>query len=470
MVTFDISWILPSYGTTHARFYNRSAEIVPASVFASKDQPLGSQCNKVIIARLLSITSPKNGQFGGYNIYAGNKTNNQGTPRRSRLLVTVPKYALLLTFADYFDPPNCIAIFISAKYHFQVLFGKDISNAARVKVGDMFAIKDPEVGANTLGESIHVLKNPAHIVGIVDQGWQTIPIRKSTEANHQVFFDATGKQVKVMEPELLVGNGDFPNCKGNTCDRQNKCNGCFGKASTTRPIVLRCNVHVMECTEYNDVTQRADFLRFTSLAFSNFFFRDLDGMSRRHPEEINSLYELIHKKVQQMVEYVNANGGWRVVGWHRRGVIQDTETGEATLSEQSEGHLTLLVPVDIGVLTNPDFVKLQIPTPTDCLTPPILHTLTTTCPTSTRSTSSTAENSPSAANPTNTEELSIATPNNAVDDSSPPSNNNRAHSGPPSPSSFSSSSQESVTATSFLQSTARPPSQIMLDDLFKDGK
>jgi hypothetical protein len=191
-------------------------------------------------------------------------------------------------------------------------------------------------------------------------------------------------------------------------------------------------------------------------------------MSRRHPEEINFLYDLIDTKVQQMVDYVNANGGWRVVGWHRRGVIQDTETGEATLSEQSEGHLTLLVPVDTGVLTNPNFVQLQIPTPTDSLTPPTLHTLTCEYPASTTSTTSTADNPPSATNPTSREELSSATRNNPIDDSVPPSNNRKTHSGPPSPSSSSTSSH--VTATSFLKSLARPPSEIMLDNLFKDGK
>lgn len=372
MVIFDPTWILPSYVNTHAKYFSRNAEIVPASRFADQNQELGSQHNKVIVARLLSITTPKNNQFGGHSIYAGSKTQNQNTPRRSRLLVTVPKYALLLIFADYFDPPNCVAIFLHSKYAFQLLFGKDPTNAAMVKVGDMFAIKDPEVGANTLGESIHVLKSPAHIVGIVDQGWSEVPIRSSTEANQQVFFDEVGKYLHVVEPELLVGGGDFPNCKGRTCDRQSKCLGCFGKAPTTRPIVLRCNVHVMDCPEYNEVTGRADFQRFTSLAFSALFFQDISSMSRRHPAEIGALYDDIDDAVTKIVHHINQNGGWRVVGWHRRGVVQDTETGDATLSEQTQGHITLLVPTDTSVVETLAFKRLQIATPKDNSVPPTL--------------------------------------------------------------------------------------------------
>ena len=66
-----------------------------------------------------------------------------------------------------------------------------------------------------------------------------------------------------------------------------------------------------------------------------------------------------------MVTHVNNNGGWRVCGWHRQGVRNVDSNGDATLSFETKGHITLLEPSRMNVLDTDAFRDLLVPTPVD---------------------------------------------------------------------------------------------------------
>jgi hypothetical protein len=380
MNTFNPNWILPSYSGSR-KFFSNNAKIVPASNFAQSTSDPTQVHNKVIIARLLSLTSPDRGLMAGRMIATSSKS--LAPVRGKRVIAAIPPYSLLLIFADYYDPPNCIGIFLDSKHAFQLLWGNDCANASKVKVGDMFAIKDPKTGFDQLGDSIYIIRQPKHIAGIVSQGWPTCEIRSSSEANQQVYFDQLNKIIDVQGAELLVGGGKYPNCMCYTCDRLFPCKGCFGKSPTKKPIVLECSVYVQDCPNYDDTTKLAEFERFTSLTFTSLFFQSIVDLSRQHPKAITDRYDEVQNSVNEIVRYVNAHGGWRVVGWHRRGVITDTESGDAILSERTQGHLTVLCPTDMNLETTDEFKAMQISTPFDFTTPTNEFTTTTTSQTTT---------------------------------------------------------------------------------------
>jgi hypothetical protein len=367
MNTFNPNWILPSYSGSRKFFAN--SKIVPASNFAQSTTDPSQVHNKVIIARLLSLTSPDRGLLAGRMIATSSKS--LAPVKGKRVIAAITPYSLLLIFADYYDPPNCIGIFLDSKHAFQLLWGNDCANASKVKVGDMFAIKDPKTGFDQLGDSIYIIRQPKHIAGIVSQGWPTCEIRSSSEANQQVYFDQLNKIIEVQGAELLVGGGKYPNCMSYTCDRLFPCKGCFGKSPTKKPIVLECSVYVQDCPNYDDATKLAEFERFTSLSFTSLFFQSIVDLSRQHPKAITDRYDEVQKSVTDIVHYVNAHGGWRVVGWHRRGVTTDAESGDAILSERTQGHLTVLTPTDVNLESTDQFKAMQIPTPFDFTTPNI---------------------------------------------------------------------------------------------------
>jgi hypothetical protein len=367
---FKTAWILPSYSGS-CKFFNNNPTIVAASDFDILNKEPEHYHEKVIIGRLLTVTSPERGLFAGRTI--ATSTRNAMPTKGKRTVTTIQPYSLLLIFADYFDSPNCFGIFLSKKWAFQSLWGVDISNSSKVKVGDMFAIKDPQPGLDQLGESIYIIKNPTHIAGIIPYGWPTTTMISSSEANQQVFFDETNKIIKVLGTYLHIGGGeDYPNCMGYTCDRVFKCKGCFGRSPTRKPMVLSCSVYVADCPEYNDAIKRADFHHFTSLTFTSLFFQNIVTLSRLHKEIIGNLHSDIQQAVLNIVNLINTNGGWRVVGWHRRGVTTDDESGEAILSETTAGHLTMLMPTNSNILLSDEFKSFQIPTPAHDTVPPIL--------------------------------------------------------------------------------------------------
>ena len=74
----------------------------------------------------------------------------------------------------------------------------------------------------------------------------------------------------------------------------------------------------------------------------------------------------IRKKVAKMVEYVNGNKGWTIVGWYRAGGIMDpaSEGKEKIMNYIMTVHISLLIPTDQSIVSGKDdkFNKLWIST------------------------------------------------------------------------------------------------------------
>ena len=69
------------------------------------------------------------------------------------------------------------------------------------------------------------------------------------------------------------------------------------------------------------------------------------------------------KKVDTMVKYVNEHNGWTIVGWFRRGEVQDASTeGASADAVKTKLHIALLVPTrdKIRKLRDEEFNKLRI--------------------------------------------------------------------------------------------------------------
>jgi hypothetical protein len=302
-------------------YFEADHEIVAAAFFKDGRKAPEEYENKAIVGTFLSLTKPENNQTYAARIDGKDKKMKLG-PKPS---------AIMMVFGDYFNPPNCFCIFVEKKIAFQRLFGHSITRCESVRIGDVFVIKDPEPSMAMLGESLLILRDPVVMGVVVNGNWPTMIMSESTEANHQVFFNEGGKRISVTKPELIRW-GDVAKCGGFTCDRQAHCSGCFGAAATRKPIVMTCAITVEDTPNYGF----AQFRKFSSLRFTNFFFKDLEGLSGKHISVLSSMYLSNKTSILAMISMVNGNGGWNVCGWHRQGVRTET-AGEQILNGRTGG-------------------------------------------------------------------------------------------------------------------------------------
>ena len=365
MVYFDVNCILPPFQSS-AILFNPPHEIVDATHFNDTRRNPYEYHDKVLIGRLSSIAYPNNGQYIGKTPYYQGKSNaNNQANKKGRYALVHTNTTIMLFFADLAGLPGTFAIILPRKLDFQKLFGDDSSRSELVRIGDVFAIKDPLPSRETLGESIIILKEPKIVVGVIASGWPRQELITSTTGNWQVCFDDTGKTIRVLGSCLIYNASDRTNCSGFMCDRQAYCKGCFGRSPTKRPIVLQCDVIVDDCPLYNNVGGVAWFPRVTTYRFTSLFFKDLETLSGKHVSSIQSLYPTIATAIPNMVTYINQHRGWEVAGWHRQGVINESATGDMHLSSETRGHITYLYPTDPTVLQDQAFRDMKIVTPND---------------------------------------------------------------------------------------------------------
>jgi len=378
MTRFNPQLILPSYRAGVEHIFNIHHEVVMASHFAEANHETQDFHNKVVIGRLLSISTPNtSGMHLGRSLTIGARSSASAGvvgngAKRSKIMSPVASFAFILIFGDQWGAPNCFALILNRKSDFQRQFGTDIARSELVRIGDVFAIKDPRPSDDQLGDTITILKEPKLIVGITSTGWTSQPLKKAMGANWQVYFDEPNKQIEVHGPTLLLPFNKTMTCNAYTCDRQNLlCKGCFGKSPTKKPIVLECDVVVRNTLQYSESSNTAKFERFTSFRFTTLFFNNIVGLSSMHDSVIRGMYNQIQESVLAMVHFVNINGGWSVTGWHKRGVITDDGTGDQILSIRTAGHLILLQPTDMSILDRPEFRAMKICEPNNNVLPTV---------------------------------------------------------------------------------------------------
>ena len=369
MAIFNFDLLLPNFHSVRYYFQYHQHTIVPATHFADTNRNPREYHNKVVIGRLLSITTPKDGSYFGQTTSVS-AASASSSSQKGRHQTMHASSAVLLVFADLYNAPNCCALFLPRKLSFQTLFGKDTSLCNTVRIGDVFVIKDPMVSDEHLGESIVILKQPRIMAAVVNHGWPVTPMVTSSVANFQVYFDEPGRTIEILGAQVITGPETQLGCGGFTCDRQKVCLGCYGKSATRKTVVFRCDVSVLNAPHYSG--GMAFFPGVCSLRLGRLFFRDLDAISFKNEQTIVSVYGDLMVAVNAIVAFVNDHGGWRVCGWHRQGMLTEKSSGESILNARTKGHITLLEPSNIALLEDPALADLQVATPVDDRVPEAL--------------------------------------------------------------------------------------------------
>lgn len=359
---FEKSWLKPG---TKTYWYdeNDKPKVVPSEFFREQHDPEENE-NKIVLAYVLQFVRP-NQNFNS-RMYTYNPTNSNNKKQKIQL-GTPPKFALMLICADIMSLPNTFAIIFSSTQEYQTSFSF-LTNAASVSVGDCLGFVEPKSSTDTMGQHMNIMRKPTVIVNIAPQEcFPTNNPTKSTIPDKTVGWCKRGLKIKITELIMEIGNKNIP-CTGTACDRQDPtCKGCFGKATSLHPIVLECAVQVKNCDTYDADLTYAVFQQFRSYKFSKLFFENIDAVAKLQPDVYESMYHTIRRSVKKLIELINCNGGWTVIGWHRLGESIEKDTGEVIMSMQTKGHLVRIEPSEPNILDDDKFKKELIETPTTAL-------------------------------------------------------------------------------------------------------
>ena len=318
--------------------------LVSARFYQNMDRPGRELENKAVIGIILSITTPSSvGPVGSLNSAARPGNAAASAPAAKRQKPMLGKGERILICGDITNSSTFSVVVIDKIYYFNILGQQTI--ASDIILGDCVMFFEPMTSPRTLGNgAMPILEQPrAMVILKTNLNLPPKPIIMSSNTSTQIHFHQAGCTVDVAMVQLLMGP-EVP-CVGPICDRQNKkCNGCPGHSKNKSNYVLFMLVEIANQVEYNATTRTAAF-PMRSYKTTCLFIKDPDSFSAIQLMLMKNHQRGIRQTAKRIVACVNANGGWTVSGWHRRGLLLG-EDGAVEYSDHTKGHLVRLEPTN----------------------------------------------------------------------------------------------------------------------------
>ena len=297
----------------------------------------------MITGVVLSYTKPNNGAVYGNQVMLRNTAalSFSGSNKRIKTGVHMPgSSSRCILLGDCF--PNSNSVICLMTDHDNSLFRScgSSSIADDISVGDVLGVYEPMPSNRTLGEAIPIFDMwRAITVFSRSINHPEKPICMSTTTQQQVHFCQHNVSLAFSMTQVLTHE---VKCIGNTCDRQGgPCVGCRGKSGVHKNVVLW---HVIEIANQHQYAEHNGIARFKVRSYKlSELFADMDSLARMDYEQMRAHSNEIRNRVRDIVTHVNANGGWTVLGWHRRGVVTGQD-GNLQLNSETEGHLVRVEP------------------------------------------------------------------------------------------------------------------------------
>lgn len=363
---FDPKWIKPDFPSEWMR-KGKTYNAVPYSYFRDQDMDLKKLRNKVVVGHLLRFQTPNNGST---KMPTANQLRGAETKRLKLATNAATHYGFMIVCADAHQLPNTFCVIFNSRRDYQAAYSYT-ALAEQVSLGDTLVFVEPDPSDDTIGDFMPILRNPRVITVI--KRYKTIPTHvaiTSVDPGKEYGWYNTGKSIAVAQCVLMSRGSEVP-CTGSTCDRQYRnCKGCFGKNNKLLdPLVLRATVEVQDEPKYAAGVGRkaktAVFTGFRSWRFSQLFFKNIHDIAKKTAQDINAMD--IEDAIDNMVDAINDDGGWTVIGWHRQGERIELDTGETVNSTSTLGHLVYLYPTTPEVLQKETYKELLIKTPSVAL-------------------------------------------------------------------------------------------------------
>jgi hypothetical protein len=296
---------------------------------------------------------------GGANTHTKVATNSSQAYKKQKMFSAAKSYNRYFLCADLKHPPFCCAIMTKSTAESAELL---CYNHGDVFIGADFYVVEPNLTFQTIGESVAVLSlSTKQLIPLKDcenADSQAFPMTLPPHAGDTHYFIIEGKEINLRRINLPTD----VSCSGIQCDRQKTKGGCScihngpGQAMVyafdvdfpiSRDLQLGTNY---TCDSYRSY-------RTTSLFFQNF----ADHANNTLVEQEFAERKERRASIKKMVHYINKNGGWKVVGWCKRGEVADAanET-EKVENNEVNFHISYLYPFNTQLVNSQEFKELQI--------------------------------------------------------------------------------------------------------------
>ena len=158
-------------------------------------------------------------------------------------------------------------------------------------------------------------------------------------------------------------------CSGIFCDRQravetgrgNRACGCYSMQNLIGNIVL---VHQVTVSKGDTVILTMD--DFSSLQFSSLYMKDdFTSTIRFNLLDYTPAYFSLQEAADNVVEYINTNGGFTVIGWYKRGEINDVSNDDSQNEVESSEigyHIVYIFPTNRAIVNRVGLKNKQFDT------------------------------------------------------------------------------------------------------------
>jgi len=225
-------------------------------------------------------------------------------------------------------------------------------------IGDSFVAMDVKKESPVLSDDTPILEFPMPLEKLEQPLFQTrnVPFRAALE-NSTRFFVLQSAQIKVTSANFVIAN-----CKGDFCDRRtvkpNHVCGCYTTKHNS-DMVLEVDVTILNSSIPMVESWRS--YAFTKSLVNGVLPAEVDPatLARAKIEEFRATFKTF-------VNHVNGNGGWAILGYHRRGTVVDASSSnvedDIVSSVGDRVHLSVVKPAE------PDKVDGELKFKTEKLT------------------------------------------------------------------------------------------------------
>ena len=279
---------------------------------------------------LLRVINPAS-SGGNVNIYKKQKTGSQSTVKYTRLF-------LLKIHAPLYPDQNkrLVYMFVNRTSN-RTIWNNNINNRdnGNITIGCFFRVISPspiidflrnEVPVLLTNNPLILLKPPLVMI--------PVPMTDRIESNESLGFVLIKCSVTSMQHTVIATK-----CGGCFCDRQRvmdwmnvKGCGCYGMSAFMTNLAINHAIKVKN----DDQEKPLKMTGFSSQKFNQLF---MTGEIPIHCKvavfELTEAFFKLSKCIKKCLAFINLNGGFIVLGWYKRGEINDASIVEADAVENA---------------------------------------------------------------------------------------------------------------------------------------
>ena len=315
---------------------------------------------KYLDLQILRIIIPSNKDTATY--YHGRRNNNQTTLRFTRL------FLMRVVTENMREDHMKVAYVMEAKNMNQNLFQNALQyrDNGAITVGSIIRYPSPHPITTYMRNDIPMLNsNTSSVVLKIPRAFYPIPMRRIIEADNTSAFVVNGTRLNVYTTTPIATS-----CRGKLCDKQrvsdwnmnrNKGCGCYGMHANASAMAF---MHAIMAS--NDRTEETYHMN----DFSSTRFTGLYTTGQVPPSASCTVLDKAHHQqgiqlidcMNNCVNYINSHGGFTIIGWYKRGLIDDKSLitlnnadNRQVQSGDISHHIVSIMP------TNRDFLQRRSP-------------------------------------------------------------------------------------------------------------